>query len=161
MIQMSGSDSPARFTGAVIRKIASQYPEDYQKTEHIHLLSSLIPAVLSGNSRVPLDFGNACGMSMMDYLSKDWSIKLVKAVADGLPGGESTLRNKLLPIVPPYTIVGRIATYFIEKYGFSPDCRIIAGSGDNPSRKFWSPAICLVWVPVWSTWSLPTVNILI
>jgi xylulokinase len=135
MIQMSGSDSPARFTGAVIRKIASQYPEDYQKTEHIHLLSSLIPAVLSGNSRVPLDFGNACGMSMMDYLSKDWSIKLVKAVADGLPGGESTLRNKLLPIVPPYTIVGRIATYFIEKYGFSPDCRIIAGSGDNPQSK--------------------------
>jgi len=46
-----------------------------------------------------LDFGNACGMSMMDYLGKDWSIKLVKAVAEGLPGGESTLRNKLLPIV--------------------------------------------------------------
>jgi xylulokinase len=135
MIPMSGSDSPARFTGAVIRKIAAQYPEEYQNTEHIHLLSSLIPAVLSGNSRVPLDFGNACGMSMMDYLSKDWSIKLVKAVADGLPGGESTLRNKLLPIVPPYTIVGRIATYFIDRYGFSPDCRIIAGSGDNPQSK--------------------------
>jgi xylulokinase len=135
MIQMSGSDSPARFTGAVIRKITAQYPEEYQKTEHIHLLSSLIPAVLSGNSRVPLDFGNACGMSMMDYLSKDWSIKLVKAVAEGLPGGESTLRNKLLPIVPPYTIVGHIATYFIERYGFSPDCRIIAGSGDNPQSK--------------------------
>jgi xylulokinase len=74
-------------------------------------------------------------MSMMDYLSKDWSIKLVKAVADGLPGGESALRNKLLPIVPPYTIVGRIATYFIEQYGFSPDCRIVAGSGDNPQSK--------------------------
>ena len=68
-------------------------------------------------------------------LAKDWSIKLVKAVGDGLPGGESTLRNKLLPIVSPYTIVGRIATYFIERYGFSPDCRIIAGSGDNPQSK--------------------------
>ncbi len=144
MIQMSGSDFPARFTGAVIRKIASQYPEDFQKTEHIHLLSSLIPAVLSGNSRVPLDFGNACGMSMMDYLSKDWSIKLVKAVADGLPGGENSLRNKLLPIVPPYTIVGRIATYFIEKYGFSPDYRLSPAPVTIPSRKFWSPAICLV-----------------
>ncbi len=135
MIQMSGSDSPARFTGAVIRKIALQYPEAYQETEHIHLLSSLIPSVLTGNSRIPLDFGNACGMSLMDYSSKDWSIKLVKAVADGLPGGESALRNKLLPIVPPYTIVGRIATYFIERYGFSPDCRIVAGSGDNPQSK--------------------------
>ena len=135
MIQFSGSNSPARFTGAVIRKIALQNPEAYQETEYIHLLSSLIPAVLTGNARVPLDFGNACGMSMMDYTGKDWSIKLVKAVADGLPGGESALRNKLLPIVSPYTIVGRIATYFIERYGFSPDCRILAGSGDNPQSK--------------------------
>ena len=135
MIQVSGSNSPARFTGAIIRKIAEQFPEGYQETEHIHLLSSLIPAVLTGNSRVPLDYGNACGMSMMEYSTKDWSVKLVKAVAEGLPGGESTLRNKLLPIVSPLTIDGRIATYFIERYGFSPDCRILAGSGDNPQSK--------------------------
>ncbi len=135
MIQLSGSDSPARFTGAIVRKIAKQFPEAYQETEHLHLLSSLVPAILTGNSRTPMDFGNACGMSMMDYSNKDWSVKLIKAVADGLPGGESALRNKLLPIVSPYTIVGRIATFFIEKYGFSPDCRIIAGSGDNPQSK--------------------------
>jgi xylulokinase len=135
MIQLSGSNSPARFTGAVIRKIAEQFPAGYQETEHIHLLSSLIPAVLTGNSRVPLDFGNACGMSMMDYAGKDWSVKLIKAVADGLPGGEAVLRNKLLPIVSPLTIDGRIATFFIERFGFSPDCRILAGSGDNPQSK--------------------------
>ena len=135
MIQLSGSNSPARFTGAVIRKIAEQFPGAYQETEHIHLLSSLIPAVLTGNSRVPLDFGNACGMSMMDYAGKDWSVKLVKAVADSLPGGEAVLRNKLLPIVSPLTIDGRIATFFIERFGFSPDCRILAGSGDNPQSK--------------------------
>jgi xylulokinase len=135
MIQLSGSNSPARFTGAIIRKIAEQFPEAYQETEHIHLLSSLIPAVLTGNSRVPMDFGNACGMSMMDYSGKDWSVKLIKAVANELPGSESALRNKLLPIVSPYTIVGRIATFFIERYDFSPDCRIIAGSGDNPQSK--------------------------
>jgi xylulokinase len=135
MIQLSGSNSPARFTGAIIRKIAEQFPEGYQETDHIHLLTSLIPAVLTGNSRVPLDFGNACGMSMMDYSGKDWSVKLIKAVANGLPGNESALRNKLLPIVSPYTIVGRIATFFIERYGLSPDCRILAGSGDNPQTK--------------------------
>ena len=135
MIQASGSNSPSRFTGAVIRKIAEQFPQGYQDTEHVHLLSSLIPAVLTGNSRVPLDYGNSCGMSMMEYATKDWSVKLVKAVADGLPGGESTLRNKLLPIVSPLTIDGRIATFFIERYGFSPDCRILAGSGDNPQSK--------------------------
>jgi xylulokinase len=135
MIQISGSDSPARFTGAVIRKIAETYPEAYQETEHIHLLSSLIPAILSGNSRVPLDFGNACGMSMMEYASKDWSVRLIKAVAEGLPGGEPALRVKLLPIVSPLTIDGRIATFFIERFGFNPNCRILAGSGDNPQSK--------------------------
>lgn len=135
MIKLSGSNSPARFTGAVIKKIAAQYPKEYEDTVYIHLLSSLIPAILTGNSKVPLDYGNACGMSMMEYATKDWSVKLVKAVADGLPGGEATLRNKLLPIVSPLTIDGRIATYFIERYGFSPDCRIIAGSGDNPQSK--------------------------
>lgn len=135
MIQLSGSNSPQRFTGAIIRKIAMQYPGIYRETEYIHLLSSLIPAVLTGNSRTPIDFGNACGMSMMDYTSKDWSVRLIKAVADGLPGGESALRNKLLPIVSPQTTIGRIATFFIEKYGFSPDCRIIVGSGDNPQSK--------------------------
>ena len=135
MIQLSGSNSPLRFTGAVIRKIAEQFPAAYQETEHIHLLSSLIPAVLTGNSRVPLDFGNACGMSMMDYAGKDWSVKLIKAVAENLPGGESVLRNKLLPIVSPLTIDGRIATFFIDRFDFSPDCRILAGSGDNPQSK--------------------------
>jgi xylulokinase len=135
MIQLSGSNSPIRFTGAIIRKIAIQFPDVYRETEYIHLLSSLIPSILTGNSRTAIDFGNACGMSMMDYSSKDWSVRLIKAVSDGLPGGESTLRNKLLPIISPQTTVGRIATYFIEKYGFSPDCRIIAGSGDNPQSK--------------------------
>lgn len=135
VIQLSGSNSPLRFTGAIIRKIAEQFPKAYQETDRIHLLSSLIPAILTGNSGVPLDFSNACGMSMMDYAGKDWSVKLIKAVADRLPGGESSLRNKLLPIVSPYTIVGRVATFFIEKYNFNPDCRILAGSGDNPQSK--------------------------
>jgi len=54
---------------------------------------------------------------MMDYLGKDWSIKLVKAVAEGLPGGESTLRNKLLRLSSVH-LVGRISTYFIERYWF-------------------------------------------
>ncbi len=56
MIKLSGSNSPARFTGAIIRKIAEQFPEAYQNTEYIHLLSSLVPAVLTGNSRVPSGF---------------------------------------------------------------------------------------------------------
>jgi xylulokinase len=135
VIELSGSDVPLRFTGVVIRKIARAFPEVYRQTACIPLLSSLVPAVLTGNSRTPLDYGNACGMSLMDYRRKDWSRALVEAVADGLPGGENALREKLSPLVAPDAVVGGIAAYFVGKYGFSLSCRVVAGSGDNPQSK--------------------------
>jgi xylulokinase len=82
-----------------------------------------------------VDFGNACGMSLMDYTRKKWSAPLIKAAAAGLPGGERGLRAKLPPIVAPDSVVGNIALYFVRKYGFSPGCKITAGSGDNPQAK--------------------------
>ena len=135
MIQLSGSDAPLRFTGIVMRRVAEQFPETYEQTENIQLISSLIPAILTGNSKVPVDFGNACGMSLMDYTHKEWSDTLIRAVSDGLPGGETAFISKLPPIVAPDTIVGNIATYFVTKYGFNPACRIAVGSGDNPQSK--------------------------
>ena len=135
IIKLSGSDAPLRFTGAVVRRVAEQFPEAYEQTENIQLISSLIPAALTGNSKVPIDFGNGCGTSLMDYIEKQWSEVLIKAHSEGLPGGEIALRSKLPQIVAPYEIVGSIATYFVEKYGFAPDCKIVAGSGDNPQSK--------------------------
>jgi len=135
MIELSGSNAPLRFTGMVIRQIAERFPEIYKETGNIQLLSSLVPAILTGNSKVPVDFGNACGTSLMSYSEKQWSNLLIKAVSDGLPGGERALRGKLPPIVAPDTIIGNMATFFIEKYGFSPSCKIVAGSGDNPQSK--------------------------
>jgi xylulokinase len=135
MIELSGSDAPLRFSGSVIRRVAQQFPEVYRQTENIQLISSLLPAILTGNSKVPLDFGNACGMSLMDYTRKKWSVPLIKAVSSGLPGEASALRKKLPSIVAPDSIVGNIAGYFVSKYGFSTDCKVTAGSGDNPQAK--------------------------
>jgi len=135
MIQLSGSDAPIRFTGTVMRRVAEQFPEVYQQTDNIQLISSLVPAILTGNSKVPIDFGNACGMSLMDYTRRRWSDPLVRATSAGLPGGEKALRSKLPAIVAPDTIVGTIATYFVRKYGFSDTCKIMVGSGDNPQSK--------------------------
>jgi xylulokinase len=135
VILLSGSDIPLRFTGVVMRKIGRQFPEVYRQTENIQLISSLIPATLTGNSRVPVDYGNACGMALMDYTQKCWSDVLIKAVSDGLPGGEMALRRKLPAIVAPDVITGNIAKYFVRKYGFSPSCKVVAGSGDNPQSK--------------------------
>ena len=135
MIRLSGSDVPLRFTGAVMRRIAEQFPEAYEQTETIQLISSLIPAVLTGNPKVPVDFGNSCGTSLMDYTRKQWSDLLIRAASDGLPGGEDAFRSKLPLIAAPDAVVGTIATYFVEKYGISATCKIVVGSGDNPQSK--------------------------
>ncbi|HEY94948.1 MAG TPA: xylulose kinase [Dehalococcoidia bacterium] len=135
MIELSGADAPLRFTGIVIRKIGQKFPDIYNNTEKIQLISSIIPAVLTGNTNVPVDFGNASGMALMDYRRKDWSDELVGAVSEGLPGGEESLKSKLPKIVSPDSVVGTISTYFVTKFGFSPECKIIAGSGDNPQSK--------------------------
>jgi xylulokinase len=135
MIELSGADAPLRFTGVVIRKIGQKLPDIYKKTEKVQLISSFIPAVLTGNPNVPVDFGNASGMALMDYRRKEWSEELVRAVSYGLPGGEEGLKSKLPGIVSPDSVVGNISACFVTGYGFSPSCKIIAGSGDNPQSK--------------------------
>lgn len=135
MIELSGSDAPLRFTGAVMRRVAQQFPQCYEETANIQLISSFIPAVLAGESRVPIDYGNACGMSLMNYRRKDWDAALLAATADGLPGSVTAFRKKLPQLAPPDTVVGEIAAYFVSKYGFNPNCKVVAGSGDNPQAK--------------------------
>lgn len=135
MIERSGSDAPLRFTGAVIRRVAEQSARDYAATEKIQLISSFIPAVLSGNASAPMDTGNGCGMSLMNYRNKAWDTELLAATAYGLPGGTEALLAKLPELTSPDSIVGNIALYFVERHGFSEECAIIAGSGDNPQAK--------------------------
>ena len=135
MINLSGSDAPLRFTGTVVRRVAEQFPEDYTATAKVQLISSFIPAVLTGNTNVPIDYGNACGMSLMNYRSKTWEPALLGATAHGLPGGVEALQSKLPTLARPDAVVGTLAAYYIEKYGFDGRCTVIAGSGDNPQAK--------------------------
>lgn len=135
MIELSGSDSPLRFSGAVMRRVAQRYPDVWERTETVQLISGFIPAVLCGRSRTGTDFGNGCGTSLMDYRKRAWSEELVSAASASLNGGAEAFRSKLIPIVAPDDPVGTIAPYFSEKYGFPPSCVIAAGSGDNPQTK--------------------------
>ena len=136
MINLSGSDAPLRFTGTVVpASVAEQHPKHYAATAKIQLISSFIPAVLTGNANVPIDYGNGCGMSLMNYRSKAWDSALLAATSDGLTGGKETLQSKLPALARPDSIVGTVAAYYVEKYGFAEHCAVIAGSGDNPQAK--------------------------
>ena len=135
MIDLSGSDAPLRFTGAVVRRVGEQFADCYAATAKVQLISSFIPAVLMGNADTPIDYGNGCGMSLMNYRSKAWDPALLAATADGLPGSVEALRSKLPALARPDSVVGNLAAYYIEKYGFDGRCAVIAGSGDNPQSK--------------------------
>ena len=135
MINLSGSDAPLRFTGTVVRRVGEQFPEHYAATAKVQLISSFIPAVLTGNANVPIDYGNGCGMSLMNYRSRTWDSALLGATAHGLPGGVEALASKLPVLARPDSVVGTLTAYYIEKYGFDERCAVIAGSGDNPQAK--------------------------
>ena len=135
MINLSGSDAPLRFTGTVVRRVGEQFPEHYAATAKVQLISSFIPAVLTGNANVPIDYGNGCGMSLMNYRLRTWDPALLGATAHGLSGGVEALQSKLPVLTRPDSVVGNLAAYYIEKYGFDERCAVIAGSGDNPQAK--------------------------
>ena len=44
------------------------------------------------------------------------------------------LQGKLGPApVFPGTVLGKIGSYFVERYGFREDCEVVTFTGDNPS----------------------------
>lgn len=43
------------------------------------------------------------------------------------------LKEKLGNLVPAYEIIGPISQYMVQQYGFDPDCKVVAFTGDNPA----------------------------
>jgi xylulokinase len=125
MVALTGSRAIERFTGPQIRKFAKDSPAEWERTVEVHLVSSFIASVLAGKS-TPIDFGDGAGMNLLELASGKWNEDLLEATAPGL-------ERKLAPAVPSPTIVGPIAPYFVEKYGFSQGTPVVAFTGDNPS----------------------------
>jgi xylulokinase len=121
----SGSIAIERFTGPQIRRFYKSDPAAYERTSHIHLVSSFIASVLAGKS-VPIDFGDGAGMNLLNLSKLDWDTDLLAATAPDLG-------TKLLPPAAATTLQGRISPYFIRKYGFAENCRTALFTGDNPA----------------------------
>jgi xylulokinase len=123
--RLTGSRCFERFTGPQIRKFHKTEPENYKATAHVCLVSSFIPSLLAGKI-VPIDPGDGAGMNLMDIARRAWSPEALEATAP-------ELAQKLLPIQESDSIAGTISSYFTTRFGFSPSCKILPGTGDNPS----------------------------
>lgn len=124
-INITGSNTFERFSGPQIRKFFQENPESYEKTSIIHLVSSFMASILLGGN-APIDHGDGAGMNLMNIETKQWDERALNATAPNLI-------NKLPPLVNSYDVIGVISPYFVKKYGFSADTKLIAWSGDNPN----------------------------
>lgn len=125
VIERSGSPYCERFTAAQIRKFYKTESENYDQTQHIHLVSSFMTSVLAGQNS-SIDTSDGAGMNLMNLGTSQWDPELLEACAPNLA-------TKMPSLAPASATAGKISTYFSEKYGFSKNCDVILGSGDNPN----------------------------
>ncbi|WP_300365801.1 FGGY family carbohydrate kinase [Brachyspira sp.] len=128
MIKITASNSPLRFTGAIIKYNFDNNKDLSKNTYKIFLLNTFIASILTAKDNISVDFGNASGMSLMDYTKKQWNDTLLNTVSNDL-------KEKLGNIDNPSSFAGYICEYFVEKYGFDGECIVGIGSGDNPQTK--------------------------
>ncbi|XP_011405024.2 PREDICTED: xylulose kinase-like [Amphimedon queenslandica] len=121
----TGSRAYERFTGNQIAKLNIVDTVNLRDTERISLVSSFGVTLFAGNY-APIDYSDGSGMNLLDIQSKNWWQEALDVCCPNL-------KDLLGEPVPSNTVVGNISDYYVKKYGFSPDCKIVAGTGDNPS----------------------------
>ncbi|KAJ3167346.1 hypothetical protein HDU88_002268 [Geranomyces variabilis] len=121
---VTGSSAYERFTGSQIMKISRKKSAAYAATERISLVSSFLASLLLG-AYASIDVADGSGMNLLNIHTKDWDQNLLNCCG-------ADARSKLGQVVRTNAFLGFISAYFVKKYGFRQDCRIIAFTGDNP-----------------------------
>ncbi|KAJ8010627.1 hypothetical protein DPEC_G00077040 [Dallia pectoralis] len=124
LVDITGSRAYERFTGNQIAKIFKSSPNQYQETERISLVSSFAASVFLG-SYGAIDYSDGSGMNLMDIFSKQWDESCLLATAPHL-------QERLGTTVPSSTVLGLVSQYYVSRYGFPGDCKVVAFTGDNP-----------------------------
>ena len=99
--------------------------DTWDSVVRISLVSSFLASILIGRF-APIELGDASGMNLVDICSLDWSESLCEVIA-------KDCRAKLGSLVAGDAVLGSIAPYFVKRFGFSPQCRVGAITGDNLS----------------------------
>ncbi|KAI8981105.1 hypothetical protein BDB01DRAFT_860536 [Pilobolus umbonatus] len=126
LAKLTGSKAYERFTGSQIAKIYQHNREAYDATSKINLVSSFITTLFVGQ-HCPVDTADGSGTNLMNIHSEKWDQHLLDACGKGL-------KDKLgKDPVKGGTQLGRINHYYVERYGFNPECAVVVFTGDNPA----------------------------
>lgn len=127
MISEVGNSQRTGYTAAKIFHMVRHEPKAFEKTSTCFLVHNYINWYLTGgvNGGVRvMEPGDTSGMALWNPKTQQWSERVLDAI-------HPALRSKLAPIKPADQSIGGIGTHLIKEYGFSPDCLIDAGCGDN------------------------------
>lgn len=120
-----------RFSGPQILRFREKFPEDYQNTGRISLVSSFLASLFLGKI-ASIDIADVCGMNLWHIKKGVWNTELMELTAGA--DGVDALQKKLGPVYESGgDSFGKISQYFVERYGFSANCEIAPFTGDNPS----------------------------
>ncbi|KAL2824035.1 FGGY family of carbohydrate kinase [Aspergillus cavernicola] len=131
LARVSGSRAHHRFTGPQILRFSRKYPDVYKKTSRISLVSSFLASLFLGHV-APFDISDVCGMNLWNIHDGAYDEELVKFCAGSF--GVEDLKRKLgdVPEDGGHDL-GKVHRYYVDRYGFSPDCTVIPSTGDNPA----------------------------
>ena len=136
LARRTGSRAHTRFTGPQIMRFMATEPDAYRQTARISLVSSFVTTLLCLDGEVKgIDESDACGMNMwrMDTPQRGWDHAALEAIAGGSEPA-AVLEAKLGHVESDGgRVVGRIGRWFVERYGFSSECIVCPGTGDNPA----------------------------
>lgn len=127
MIKEIGNTQRTGYTAPKIFHMVRHELENYSKTSTIFLVHNYINWVLTGGPEsaiAAMEPGDVSGSALWDPVRRDWSKKVIDAI-------DPNLFAKLPPVKENRELLGPIGKEFVTKYGFSKDCMIASGSGDN------------------------------
>jgi xylulokinase len=127
MIRQVGNSQRTGYTAAKIFYMYRHEKAAYDKTSTFFLVHNYINWYLTGGKKDGvriMEPGDSSGIALWNPKNGRWSDKVINAIDPGL-------KAKLPPVKHSARSIGKISAELAEKYGFSPACKVDAGSGDN------------------------------
>ncbi len=127
MIAEVGNSQRPGYTASKIYHFVKNEPEAYARTTTLFLVHNYINWYLTGGKKEGvrvMEPGDTSGMALWNPKTQQWSEKVVNTIAPDL-------MKKLPEIKPSYKSIGVVGSNIINKFGFNPECKVDAGSGDN------------------------------
>ena len=134
LARLTGSKAHERFTGSQIMRWKEAHPDQWAQTSRISLVSSYITTLLCLDGEVKgIDESDVCGMNIwtMNTKERGWNEKVMKAIAGDDAGKLEVMLGEVER--DGGKPAGKIGKWFVERWGFNPDCLVFPGTGDNPA----------------------------